>query len=236
MQGYGQFCPVAKASEIFAERWTPLVLRELICGSHRFNDLQRGVPLMSPSLLSHRLRALQRAGVVERRPAAVGRGWEYHLTEAGEELRPIVEQLGVWGQRWARREVEAGDLDASLLMWDIRRCVRPEGLPDRRVVVGFTFPDAKTGLRHWWLIFHRGEIDLCLTDPGFEVDVHVTTSLRTMVELWLGDLSIGDALRRGAVTLTGRRAFVRSFPKWIGLSPLAGVERPLEFSRIVAST
>jgi hypothetical protein len=191
---------------------------------------------MSPSLLSQRLRALQRAGVVERRPAAVGRGWEYHLTDAGEEFRPIVEQLGVWGQRWARRKVEAGDLDASLLMWDIRRCVRPAGLPDRRVVVGFTFPDTKPGLRHWWLVFHRGEIDLCLTDPGFEVDVHLTTALPTMVELWLGDVSIGDALRDGAVTLTGRRALVRSFPKWIGLSSLAGVERPGTSAGVVPTT
>jgi DNA-binding HxlR family transcriptional regulator len=226
MQGYGQFCPVAKASEIFAERWTPLVLRELICGSHRFNDLQRGVPLMSPSILSQRLQTLQRAGVIERRPAAVGKGWEYHLTEAGEELRPIVEQLGAWGQRWARRKVEEGDLDASLLMWDVRRCVRPQSLPDRRVVVAFTFPDAKTGLRHWWLVFHQGEVDLCLTDPGFEVDVHVVSGLRTMTGVWLGDLTVADAVRNGTMTLTGRRPLVRSFPTWVGLSPLAGVARP----------
>jgi DNA-binding HxlR family transcriptional regulator len=228
MQGYGQFCPVAKAAEILAERWTPLVLRELICGSHRFNDLQRGVPLMSPSMLSERLRTLQRAGVIERRPAEAGRGWEYHLTEAGEELRPIVEQFGVWGQRWARRKVEEGDLDAPLLMWDIRRCVRPDGLPDRRVVVAFTFPDAKIGHGRWWLVFHLGDVDLCLSDPGFEVDVHVTAGLRTMTEVWLGDISVGDAVRSGAMNLTGRTALVRAFPKWIGLSTFARVERPRE--------
>ena len=228
MEGYGQFCPVAKAAEIVAERWTPLVLRELICGSHRFNDLQRGVPLMSPSMLTQRLRTLQRAGVIERRPAQRGRGWEYHLTEAGEELRPIVEQFGVWGQRWARRKVEEGDLDAPLLMWDIRRCVRPDGLPDRRVVVAFTFPDVSSAHRHWWLVFHQGDVDLCLTDPGFDIDVHVNTGLRTMTQVWLGDITVSDAMRSGAMTLNGRTALVRGFPRWIGLSSFATVQRPQE--------
>jgi DNA-binding HxlR family transcriptional regulator len=226
VRGYGQFCPVAKAAEILAERWTPLVLRELICGSHRFNDLQRGVPLMSPSMLSARLRGLQRAGVIECRPAQVGRGWEYHLTEAGEELQPIIEQFGVWGQRWARRSVEEGELDAPLLMWDIRRCVRPDDLPDRRVTVEFTFSDVRSAHSHWWLVILKGDADLCLTDPGFEVDVHVTTDLRTMTRVWLGDISVGDAVHTNSMTLTGRTALVRSLPRWIGLSTFARVERP----------
>jgi DNA-binding HxlR family transcriptional regulator len=120
-KGYGQFCPVAKASEIFGERWTPLIMRELLCGSYRFNDLRRGVPLMSPSLLSQRLKTLERAGIVERRPDPENKSYEYHLTQAGQELRPVIELLGVWGQRWARKRVEPGDLDPSLLMWDIHR-------------------------------------------------------------------------------------------------------------------
>ena len=181
---------------------------------------------MSPSMLSERLRTLQRAGVIERRPARVGRSWEYHLTEAGWEIQPIVEQLGVWGQRWARRKVEDGDLDAPLLMWDIKRCVRPSGLPDRRVVVAFTFPDAKSGHRHWWLIFDRGEVDLCLTDPGFAVDVSLTADLRAMTALWLGDTTLDDAVRSGTISVTGRPALVRSLPTWIGLSTFAQVERP----------
>lgn len=226
VQGYGQFCPVAKAAEVLAERWTPLVLRELLCGSHRFNDLQRGVPLMSPSMLSERLRGLQRAGVIERRPAKVGRGWEYHLTEAGEELQPIIEQFGVWGQRWARRKVEEGDLDAPLLMWDIRRCVRPNDLPDRRVTVAVTFTDVRSAHCRWWLVLFQGAVDLCLTDPGFDVDVHITTDLRTMTRVWLGDISVGDAVRSNTMTLTGRTVLLRSLPKWIGLSTFARVERP----------
>jgi DNA-binding HxlR family transcriptional regulator len=126
MSGYGQFCPVATASEVLAERWTPLVVRELLCGSHRFNELQRGVPLMSRSLLAKRLRELERAGVIERRRSADGRGHNYHLTEAGEELRPIIMGLGAWGQRWARSELSRADLDPRLLMWDMQRNIETE--------------------------------------------------------------------------------------------------------------
>ena len=132
----------------------------------------------------------------------------------------------VWGQRWARRKVEQGDLDAPLLTWDIRRCVRPDDLPGRRVTVAFTFLDVRSAHSHWWLVLFREDVDLCLTDPGFEVDVYVTTDLRTMTKVWLGDISVGDAVRSDAMTLTGRTALVRSLPKWIGLSTFAGVERP----------
>jgi DNA-binding HxlR family transcriptional regulator len=148
-KGYGQFCPVAQAAQVLAERWTPLVVRELICGSVRFNDLQRGVPRMSSSLLSRRLKELEYAGIVERRPAAKGRGSEYHLTDAGRELFPIVEGMGLWAQRWLRRELVAEEnLDPDLLMWDIRRCVTAEGLPpdviasERRFVV--RIPDSRS--------------------------------------------------------------------------------------------
>lgn len=136
MKGYGQFCPVAKAVEVLAERWTLLVVRELLGGARRFNDIHRGVPLMSPSLLTQRLRTLERAGLLERR-AGNGRGVGYHLTEAGEELRPVVALLGMWGQRWVRSHYTAGELDAGLLLWDVRRFVAPRGLGDGRVVVNF---------------------------------------------------------------------------------------------------
>ena len=139
MKGYGQFCPVAKAAEIVAERWTPLVLRELLCGSRRFNDLHRGVPLMSRTLLAGRLERLEDAGIVRSATRARGRGREYHLTAAGEELRPLIECLGEWGQRWARAQVGRGDLDPGLLMWDIHRRVNLEALPPERVVVRFDF-------------------------------------------------------------------------------------------------
>jgi DNA-binding HxlR family transcriptional regulator len=139
MGGYRQFCPVAKAAEIVAERWTPLVLRELLCGSRRFADLHRGVPLMSRALLTQRLRQLEDAGIVQSTPKARGRGREYALTQAGRELRPVIEQLGEWGQRWARSQLGREDLDPGLLIWDIHRRVNLDRLPERRVVVRFDF-------------------------------------------------------------------------------------------------
>jgi DNA-binding HxlR family transcriptional regulator len=220
---YGQFCPVAKAAEIVAERWTPLVLRELMCGSQRFNDLRRGLPLMSPSLLSQRLRELESAGILERQRSGTGKGWTYHLTEAGRELRPVVETLGRWGHRWVAQELARDDLDPSLLMWDVHRRIDLSAVPVTRAVVRFELTGAKRGMRRWWLVMDgaRGEVDVCLKDPGFEVDLSVSSSLRTMVDVWLGYTPVRQAVTRGEVTLEGRRDLVRTFPKWIGCSVFA---------------
>jgi DNA-binding HxlR family transcriptional regulator len=218
-RGYGQFCPVAKAAEILTERWTPLVVRELLAGSNRFNDLRRGVPLMSPSLLSSRLKSLERAGVVERHPVDGGRGWEYHLTAAGRELEPIIELLGAWGHRWVTHDLAKEDLDPALLMWDIRRTVKPEELPARdRVVVLFEYWGVPAKRRRWWLVFDRGEVDLCLTPPGHAVDVTVSSHIRTMTEVWLGHQELSRALRSGDLTLQGPAVLTRRFARWIGLS------------------
>jgi DNA-binding HxlR family transcriptional regulator len=225
MKGYGQFCPVAKASEILAERWTPLVLRELLAGSHRFNDLRRGVPLMSRSLLSKRLRSLEDARVVERRARPGRQAHEYHLTPAGEELRPLVEILGNWGQRWVLADVEEDDLDPSLLMWDIRRGVRTEHLPEDRIVVRFDLRDVAGAHGRWWLVVGGGEIDLCLTDPGFEVSLHLRVSQRTLTRYWLGQIDWSQALADD-LELVGPRWLQRSIPTWLGRSAFAGVERP----------
>ena len=230
MRGYGQFCPVAKACEVVAERWTPLVLRELFCGSYRFNDLHRGVPLMSRSLLTQRLRALEDAGVLARRRGAQGT-WEYALTPAGEELRPVVEQLGAWGQRWARRGVAPEDLDAGLVMWDVRRRLRKDRLPSRRVVVRFEFrsvPRGQANRRVWWLVADRGEADLCLTDPGFEEDLHVEADLGAFTLVWTGRRAFGDALRAGQIRLEGPRDLARAFPGWLALSTFASIPSPAE--------
>ncbi len=232
MRGYGQFCPVAKAAEIFAERWTPLVLRELLCGSRRFNDLHRGVPMMSRTLLRQRLDELERDGVVERRPKPAGRGWEYCLTPAGEEFRPIVEGLGEWGQRWAHRQVERDDdLDPGLLMWDIHRRLVVETLPHERLLIEFEFRRVPgrggQGKRTWWLLVRRPEVELCLKDPGFEVDLVVDADLRALTRVWLGDIRFEDARRAGLITLEGPRQLVQAFPSWLGLSVFARVERPL---------
>lgn len=225
MRTYGQFCPVAKAAELLTERWTPVVIRELLAGSRRFNDIQRGVPLMSSALLSERLKTLERYGVVERRSRPDGRGHEYRLTQAGGELRPWVELMGVWGQRWVRREVTPEDADPALLMWDMRRNINTERLPDRRVVVRFGFRDASKGKRSWWLILDRPELDLCLTDPGFGVDLTVRTDAVTMAEVWVGDLELAGAIRSRRIVLEGPSHLRRAFPGWLRLSPLTKVER-----------
>jgi Predicted transcriptional regulators len=228
MKGYGQFCPVAKAAEIIAERWTPLVLRELLCGSRRFNDLHRGVPLMSRTLLAGRLEQLEDAGIVRSVPRSRGRGRDYQLTAAGEELRPLIECLGEWGQRWARAQVRRGDLDPGLLMWDIHRRVNLEALPPRRVVVRFEFrgvPATVRCPRYWWLVLEQVGVDLCLKDPGFLVDIVIGADLRTLTRVWMGDLLLVEGVRAGLIQIDGPRSLVRAFPTWLTLSEFAGVER-----------
>jgi DNA-binding HxlR family transcriptional regulator len=223
MSSYGQFCPIAKAAQILAERWTPLVLRELICGSSRFNDLRRGVPLMSSSLLSQRLRFLEREGVVARRPARSGRGFEYHLTDAGRELEPLIMMMGEWGARWVRSRLEPDDLDVSLLMWDMHRTVRPEHFPARRVVVAFEFKDVPQNKRRWWLLSEGDAADLCVTDPGYEVDLFLFADLRTMTAIWIGDLTLEAALASGALEAHGPADLRRRLSGWLGLSAFASV-------------
>ena len=227
MTNYGQFCPVARGAEVFGERWTPLVVRELLCGSHRFNDLQRGVPLMSRSLLAKRMRELEHAGIVERRTGPDRRGPEYHLTPAGEELRPIIMGLGTWGQRWARSELSRDELDPRLLMWDMQRNIETDALPDHRVVVRFRFSDVRGNLpRVTWLILDRDDVDVCYRDPGFAVDLVVAGRLRTLIGVWLGDTSIPEAIRGGELAIDGPRTLARAFPRWLRRSSFATVERP----------
>lgn len=218
MVGYGQFCPIAKAAEIVTERWIPLVLRELLSGSHRFNDLRRGVPLMSPSLLVQRLRALERAGVVERRPRTDG-GSEYHLTLAGEELRPLLQLLDRWGRRWVRGQFTRRELDAGVLMWDVHRNVLTDRLPAERIVVFFDLQGAGPGKRYWWLVLERSGVDLCLNDPGFGVDLELRASVRAMVRVWLRQLAFDQAVRSGAVEISGRTILRKQFASWLGLAP-----------------
>ena len=225
MKGYGQFCPIAQAAEVLTERWTPLVIRELaLVGSRRFNEIQRGVPLMSSSLLTKRLRQLEEAGIVERRPREGGHGTEYRLTPAGEELGPVVAQIGIWSERWLRRPILEQTPDTGLLMWWMRGTVRSDALPAGRTVIHFRFAGAPEKLRYFWLVLP--EADLCLSDPGFGVDVTVRSDARTRTAVWMGDAGLAAALSRRAIELEGPRDLVRSFPKWFGLHPFAGVDRP----------
>lgn len=226
MKGYGQFCPVSKAAEILNERWTLLIIRELLCGSRRFNDLRRGVPLMSPSLLSQRLKALQVYGVVERRRLERIRGSEYHLTPAGHELRPIVLSFGEWGQRWIRSQIHESDLDAGLLMWDMRRTIDAEAFPSNRVAVAFEFSDIPGKERHWWLVVQEGDVELCWEDPGIPIDLYLFADLQTMTQIWMGDISVSDARRRDLLDLQGSREVIQAIPRWLTRSLFATVPRP----------
>lgn len=218
---YGQFCPVAMAAEIVCTRWTALLLREMLCGSKRFNDLRRGVPRMSPTLLSKRLKELEEAGIVGTAKDDRGNS-EYHLTEAGEDLRPIVMALGVWGQRWIESNLSLRKLDPSLLMWDMRRWIDPTPLPKRRCTIRFTYPELSSGQQDWWLVVDpRGETDLCSVDPGHEVDVLVTSTLRAMTAVWMGITSVAAEKSRGQIEIDGDRALIETMQQWLGLSPFA---------------
>jgi DNA-binding HxlR family transcriptional regulator len=221
MKGYGQFCPVAKGAEVFAERWTPLVLRELLCGSTQFSDLHRGVPLMSRSLLSLRLKQLEQIGVVERKCGP--QGPQYHLTQAGREFAPIIRQLGEWGQRWFRSRYDRDELDVTLLMWDMRRCIKPDAFPAGRTCVRFDFSGLPASKRTWWLVSDGEEADLCPADPGFEVDLYVATDLKTMTRVFMGDLEMRSAVAAGRIELDGTRELRQRLERWLGLSGFAGI-------------
>ena len=222
MKGYGQFCPVAKATEVLGEKWTPLIIRELITDNQSFNNLRKGVPLMSPSLLSSRLKSLERSGVIERNKT--DKGVVYSLTNAGEEIGPIIEQLGVWGQRWARSDLSKKDLDPSLLMWDAHRRIDTAYFPDERTVLRFEFVDYPSKLRLWWLVISNGEVDICLKDPGHEVNLFIQSTLKTMTKIWVGDLTINKARRDKVLHLTGDTALRNSMSSWIGCSSLASIK------------
>ncbi len=218
---YGQFCPVAMAAEVFCTRWTALVLREVLCGSTRFNDIRRGVPRMSPTLLSKRLKELKKAGIIYTRPTKQSGGVDYVLTEAGEELRPLVMSLGNWGQRWVESKLSLNNLDPSLLMWDMRRHLDPDPLPEARCTIHFEYPELEGPRRHWWLVVDKGLVDLCLVDPGHEIDLSVTGSLRVMTAIWMGLSTVDKEVDSGALDITGDPAIARSMQKWLGLSPFA---------------
>jgi DNA-binding HxlR family transcriptional regulator len=193
-------------------------LRELLYGSQRYSEIRRGIPLISPALLSQRLNTLENAGVIERQRAAGGGHWEYHLTQAGRELRPLVELAGSWGQRWVRSRLEADELDAGVLMWDMRRRIQPQHLPKQRAVIYFHYPDAAKGMREWWIIVDRGDVDLCLQDPGYEPDLHIIADLRTMTAVWLGEETLFTAVKRDAVKLYGSTRLSRNMRAWLGLA------------------
>jgi DNA-binding HxlR family transcriptional regulator len=220
MIDYGQFCTVARGAEVLGELWTPLVVRELLCGSHRFNDIKRGVPRMSATLLTQRLRKLEEMGVIERRRAKGG--WEYHLTAAGEELRPIVVGIGHWGARWIGSRLKRRQLDAGFLMWDIRRFAQLDKFPTgRRVVIQFLFTDAARGERQWWLVVENRTSDLCRDDPGHEVTVIIESTVRALTAIWTGDSDPDREIRAGELSVQGGGRNGQVLWRWLGRSMFA---------------
>jgi DNA-binding HxlR family transcriptional regulator len=227
MIDYGQFCTVARGAEVLGELWTPLVVRELLCGSRRFNEIRRGVPRMSATLLTQRLRKLEEIGVVERRRGASGR--EYHLTQAGEELRPIVVGIGHWGARWIGSRLKRQQLDAGFLMWDIRRFVQLDKFPKERVVIHFRFRDAPRGEKLWWLVVENRTTDLCRDDPGHEVSVVVDSTVRALTEVWTGDTDPEKEIRAGDLSVLGAGRNGQTLWRWLGRSlfaPTRAAARP----------
>lgn len=222
---YGQFCPVALAAEIFCTRWTALIVRELLCGSTRFNDLKRGVPRMSPTLLSKRLKELEQAGIIEARPGEPAGTFDYVLTQAGEDLRPVVMGLGTWGARWTETSLSLQKLDPSLLMLDMQRMLDTRRFPPRRCTIRFDFPERREDERKRWLIVDKGAAEACHVDPGFEVDLYVRCSLRTMTAIWMGFTSVRAELAEDRLELTGDRVLVDTMQQWLGLSAFAAEEK-----------
>jgi len=222
MSGYGQFCPVAKAMEVLDERWTLLVVRELLAGSTRFNELRRGNPRMSPALLSKRLRTLERAGLVHRQ--MVGAHAAYTLTESGRDLSDVVMALGVWGTKWIG-ELGDQDLDPHLLMWDIKRTVSVDEWPRTRTVVGIRFADVPARAAGWWMVTSNGQVDVCDFDPGFEKTASVHTTLRVLTQIWRGDRSWEDALSDGSIVIDGPAEVRRALPRWVGQGNFSTVPR-----------
>jgi DNA-binding HxlR family transcriptional regulator len=226
MAGYGQFCPVARASEIFAERWTPLILREIMSGRHHFNEILQGLHRISPTLLGERLRRLERADIVEARPNPTGRGSTYYLTTSGTQLAEVVRALGAWGQRWL--EVGREHLDPDFLMWRVYKHLHLEDLPARRQVVRFDFAEPR---KSYWLVLRRPDPDLCYSDPGFGDDVVVRADLEALVRVYLGQLELGQARAAGLIEIEGFRDAAAAMTRWFPRSGYAAHARRVRYDR-----
>lgn len=222
MSDYGQFCPVAKATELLGEKWTLLILRELFLGSHRYNEFQRALSRISPTLLTKRLKQLEAAGIIVRKTQQGRRGHEYFLTPAGKELKPIVAHLATWGMRWARGQLSDDELDVEFLMWDIQRRLNTKMLPAGETVICFIF-DGLTTFKSWWLIVHDDEVDLCTQNPGKDVDLYIRTTLRDLVEIWNGDIEIKTALQKELIKPQGNTQLTRTLPEWLGICLYADI-------------
>ena len=223
MVDYGQFCPVAKATELIGERWTILIIRELVLGTHRFSDFQRALSRISPSLLTKRLKELEKAGIIVKKTQQGRRGYQYFLTPAGRQLSPIIEHLATWGMRWARGQLTDRELDVEFLMWEIQRRLDTSALPDGETVLCFIFEEL-TRFKSWWIVVGDNGVDLCTKNPGKDVDLYISSTVRTMVEIWEGDLGLKSALRKQLIRTNGNHQLARTLPAWFGICLYAHVK------------
>jgi DNA-binding HxlR family transcriptional regulator len=226
MKGYGSYCPIAKAAEILTERWSLLLLRDLHLGARHFNDFRLSIPLIPPATLSKRLKSLQEARVIERVSTKQRGSWEYRLTESGIALKPFLDMAGEWGQRWVRSQLLRHELHPSTLMWDIHRFIKTEHLPSRRTVIHFQFNDLRR-MKRWWLVIEENVIDVCIDDPGHEVDLNVYANLRTLAEIFMGELSLARAKSSEKLELIGDSELIKTMSKWFGLMPFSHVKPSL---------
>lgn len=222
--GYGQYCPLSLAAELLCQRWTLLVVSRILSGCARFNEIHRGVPRMSPSLLSRRLVELEEAGIVRKRGSRRGGGHAYELTRAGRDLQGIVESLAIWGQAWAR-DLEIQDLDPGFLVWSMHARIDSARMPQGRTVVEFDFTGAPAGCATFWLIHREGTVEMCLKDPGLDVDLVVASDLRVFVEAWRGFRDFHHEIRQGRIRLIGEESLRQAFPDWLRPDPLAAFPR-----------
>jgi DNA-binding HxlR family transcriptional regulator len=219
---YGQFCPVAKASELLGERWVLLILRELLLGTHRYSDFQRALSRISPSMLTKRLKQLEQAGIIARKVQSGGKNYDYFLTPAGKELTPIVEHLATWGMRWARGQLSEDELDVEFLMWDIQRRLQTDKLPDGETILCFIFNDL-TRFKNWWVVVRNGEVDLCTDNPGKDVDLYINSTLINLVQVWEGDIDIKIAQRKNLLKTQGNAQLAKTMPNWLGICLYADI-------------
>ena len=222
MTDYGQFCPVAKASELLGERWVLLILRELLLGTHRYSDFQRALSRISPSVLSKRLKQLEHAGIIVRKAQTGRKSHDYFLTPAGKELASIVEHLATWGMRWARGQLSEDELDVEFLMWDIQRRLQTDKLPDGETILCFIFDDL-TRFKNWWLVVRDGEVDLCTENPGNDVDLYISTTLSSLVQVWQGDIDIKLAQRKKLLKAHGNTQLAKTMSDWLGICLYADI-------------
>lgn len=225
MTSYGQFCPIAKAAEILGDPWSILILREMLLGGDRFSRLQRGLPRISPTVLTTRLKQLEANGVIVKRQVSGGRGHDYRLTPAGRELSGLIAAYATWGMRWARDEMGQDDLDISFLMFDMQRGIDTTALPDGETVLQFHFPDLDQFSR-WWLVCAGPAVDLCYDDPGKDVNCYITSPSRMLIDAWMGDISLKAALQSDQFQIVGDAGLRRSFAKWFARSSAADIPRP----------